>query len=354
MSRRTPTPSRAIPPLGRAANITDVARVAGVSKATVSRFLSGKTQLLSETTWKGIQEAVEALGYQPSQIARSLKGGQTRLIGMVVADVENPYSMAVLRGAEAECHRAGYLLALCNSGGSHDKERELLSGLRAYRIEGLILNCSGEEAEHAAGTIPKDLPMVLLDRRLPSGGEFDFVGLDNGEATRVAVHHLASNGFRELALVIEPVSGVSVRAERVAGFQTALKTAPGCQGRVVEIDLHRPETMAAALSVFLHAPSVGPRAVIAGSGLVTLRLAQQLQALGLKMPKDLGMVGFDELEWSSLISPGITTISQPTHEIGVAAVRNLLARLGGEKSAAHSTIFPGNLIVRGSSARIST
>jgi LacI family kdg operon repressor len=94
--------------------------------------------------------------------------------------------------------------------------------------------------------------------------------------------------------------------------------------------------------------------VIAGSGLVTLRLAQQLQMLGLTMPKDLGMVGFDELEWSSLIGPGITTFSQPTHEIGVAAVRNLLARLGGEKSPPHNTIFPGNLIIRGSSARIGT
>ncbi len=356
MSRRIPTPSRAVLPLGRAANITDVARVAGVSKATVSRFLSGKTQLLSEATWKGIQEAVEALGYQPSQIARSLKGGQTRLIGMVVADVENPYSMAVLRGAEAECHRAGYLLALCNSGGSHDKERELLAGLRAYRIEGLILNCSGEEAEHAAGTIPKGLPLVLLDRRLPNGkaegGDFDFVGLDNSEATATAVHHLAGNGFSEIALIIEPVSGVSVRSERVTGFHATLKGLPSCHGQVIEVDLRHPGAMGEALSAFLAAPARGPRAVIAGSGLVTLRLAQHLQVMGLSMPRDVGLVGFDELEWSSLVSPGITTISQPTHEIGVSAVRNLLARLGGEESPPHNTIFPGNLIVRASSAPV--
>src|ERR1700761_3831877 len=127
----------------RGATITDVAERAGVSKATVSRFLGGRADLLTPATWKQIESTIADLAYKPSQIARSLKGGRTRLIGMIVADVTNPYSIAVLRGAEDACHDAGYLMLLCNSNGSHETERQLLARLRAYRIEGLILNSAG-------------------------------------------------------------------------------------------------------------------------------------------------------------------------------------------------------------------
>ncbi|WP_203330350.1 LacI family DNA-binding transcriptional regulator [Rhodovastum atsumiense] len=326
-----------------------MAAYAGVSKATVSRFLSGRSDVLSETTWKQIQDAIAALDYRPSQIARSLKGGRTRLIGIVVADVTNPYSVAVLRGAEDECQRAGYMLALCNSGGSHAKEQELLAGLRAYRIEGLILNSAGIAADQVSDALPDGLPIVLLDRKLPPG-RFDFVGLNNIAAATEATRHLVGHGFGDIALIAEPITGVSVRTERALGFRQAIAENEGCTGTVIEVDLHQPDAMQQAVARFLATPSSRRKAVIAASGLVTLRTVQAIQSLGLHMPDDVGLVGFDELEWSALVPPGITTIAQPTYDIGVAAVRNLLARLAGHRDEPHSTIFTGTLIERGSSA----
>ncbi|CAH2599379.1 HTH-type transcriptional regulator KdgR [Rhodovastum atsumiense] len=348
MSRGSPAEEYRIP-VGRATTIVDVAERAGVSKATVSRYLSGKSEVLSEATWKQIEDAVAALNYRPSQIARSLKGGHTRLIGMVVADVTNPYSVAVLKGAEDECQRAGYMLALCNSGGSPEKEQLLLAGLRAYRIEGLILNLAGPGGEKVPEAMPADLPVVLLDRHLPAG-RFDFVGLDNIAAMGEATRHLVGNGYRDLMLLAEPLRGVSVRIERGLGFREAVAAA-GCSGEVCEVDLRQEGAMGAALARFMAGPDRGPRAVIAASGLVTLRTVQAMQALGLRMPGDLAVVGFDELEWSSLVGPGITTIAQPTYDIGIAVVRSLLARLATHNmTEPRSTIFTGRLVVRGSSA----
>jgi LacI family kdg operon repressor len=331
----------------RGATITDVAERAGVSKATVSRYLSGRSDIMADATWKQIQAAIAAFGYKPSQIARSLKGGRTRLIGMVVADVTNPYSIAVLRGAEDECQRAGYVLALCNSNGSHELEQTLLAGLRSYQIDGLILNSAGGAGEALSSAMPDGLPIVLLDRTLPSG-QFDFVGLSNVAAAGDATRHLIARDFGDIALLTEPMEGVSVRMDRAQGFRQALQEA-GAAGAVIEVQLNRPAAMQEALTAFLAVPSRRRKAVIAASGLVTLRAIAAIQGLGLRMPDDVGLVGFDELEWSALVPPGISTIAQPTYEIGVAAVRSLLSRLDGNRAEPQRKIFSGALIERGSS-----
>jgi LacI family transcriptional regulator, kdg operon repressor len=335
----------------RGPTISDVAERAGVSKATVSRYLSGRSDILAESTWNLIQQTVADFHYKPSQIARSLKGGRTRLFGMVVADVTNPYSVAVLRGAEDECRRSGYVLALCNSNGSQELEQALLASLRAYQIEGLILNSAGGPAEALLDAMPDGLPIVLLDRALPDR-RFDFVGLANLDAAGDATRHLIAQGFADIALVTEPMDGVSVRFERALGFRQAIEQGEGCKGTVIEVDFSRPGAMHRAISNFTSSTSLARKAVIAASGLVTLRVIQAIQSLGgLTLPGDLGLVGFDELEWSSLVSPGITTIAQPTYDIGVAVVRNLVARIEGAKVDPQRTIFTGTLIVRGSSRR---
>jgi LacI family kdg operon repressor len=332
----------------RGPTISDVAERAGVSKATVSRYLSGRSDILADATWKLIQQTIADFHYHPSQIARSLKGGRTRLFGMVVADVTNPYSVAVLRGAEDECRRSGYVLALCNSNGSQELEQALLASLRAYQIEGLILNSAGGPAEALSNAMPDGLPIVLLDRVL-SSRQFDFVGLANAAAAGEATRHLIAQGFTDLALLSEPMEGVSVRLERALGFREAAEQHGQCTGTVLEIDLNQPDAMRLALARFIAAPSAKRKAIIAASGLVTLRAFQAIQRLGIRVPGDLGLVGFDELEWSSLVSPGITTIAQPTYDIGVAAVRDLVARVEGAAVEPQRTIFSGTLIQRRSS-----
>src|SRR5512140_3451617 len=154
-------------PLPGAARITiaDVASKAGVSKATVSRFLNRREELLTPEIAVRVERAIAALGYSPSPMAQALKRGRSRLIGLVVADVTNPFSVAVLRGAERACQEAGYLLMLFNLGNDASREREAIESLLSYQVEGLILNTLGRDEGAVASAVRHGKPMVLVDRR---------------------------------------------------------------------------------------------------------------------------------------------------------------------------------------------
>jgi LacI family kdg operon repressor len=344
MNRNPPPPA---PENGTRATIADVARTANASKASVSRFLSGNVSALSNELRVRIESAVAALDYHPSPIARSLKGGHTGLIGMIAADIDNPWSVAVLHGAEGACQQHGFSLILSNSGGDLAREQKMVAALLSYRVEGLIVNAAGP-AKNLICAI-SDVPVVLIDRK-PAGCSFDFVGLDNVAAMDTVVRHLTGEGFTDLALVIQPVRHVSTRQERVAGFRAALKRAAGCRGDIVEIEQADPAAVDRAMQTFLSNPGGGPKAVIAANGLMTLRVVQCFDRLRLRMPKDVGLVGFDDLDWCALARPGITTFGQPTYDIGATAVRRLLARVSGEHTEAGDTIFTGTLIARASSS----
>jgi LacI family transcriptional regulator, kdg operon repressor len=348
MNRPTPPIDATPAVLAGRATIADVARTARVSKTSVSRYLGDQIGALSDDLRLRIQTAVETLAYHPSPIARSLKSGRTGLIGMVAADVDNPYSVAVLHGAEAACQQHGYSLILSNSGGDPAHEQKMIAALLSYRVEGLIVNAAGP-TRSLMNALPAGLPVVLIDRK-PPGCDFDFVGLNNVAAMDTVVGHLVAEDFQDLALVIQPVRNVSTRQERVAGFRNAVRREPDCHGEILEVELADPASLDHALQSFLATKTATAKAVIAASGLVTLRIVQSLARLGLETPRDIGLVGFDELEWCALVSPGITTFGQPTYDIGATAVRRLLARVSGEHAAAGDTIFTGTLIRRPSSS----
>ena len=217
---RAKTPARnsaAAAPTARA-TIADVAREAGVSKATVSRFLNHRERLLTKDIASRVEVAIAALAYSPSPMAQALKRGRSRLIGLVVADVTNPFSVAVLRGAEKACQQAGYLLMLFNLGNDSRRESEGIETLTAYQVEGFILNTLGRDNGAAADAARHGKPVVLVDRR-HHDMQADFVSLDNAGAVRLGASHLLERGYRELLFVSEPVKDVSSREERKAAFR---------------------------------------------------------------------------------------------------------------------------------------
>ncbi|MDB5732491.1 MAG: dehydrogenase, partial [Variovorax sp.] len=207
------------PPAARPARATiaDVARVAGVSKATVSRFLNHRERLLSPDIAARVETAVAALDYSPSAMAQALSHGRSRLIGLIVADITNPYSVAVLRGAEKACQEAGYLVVLFNLGNDFEREREAIDALAGYQVDGFILNTLGGGTGLADASALHGKPAVLVDRR-HAGMHTDFVSLDNPAAMTAACGHLVEGGYRELLYITEPQKGVSSRRERTAAF----------------------------------------------------------------------------------------------------------------------------------------
>ena len=328
--------------------ISDVAAAAGVSKSTVSRFFNHRERLLTPDIAARVQVAITQLGYAPSPMAQALSRGRSRLIGLVVADIANPYSVAVLRGAEQACREAGYLVMLFNLGNDSSREREAIEALAGYQVDGFILNTLGRGSSVPDAVAAQGKPVVLIDRR-HAGMQADFVALDNAGAMAQICAHLVAGGWPELLYVTEPVAGVSTRRERTAAFNGCLRVPAA--GTVFEsTEGAEPALLAALQALRQRAGNKRRAAVVAGNAVVTLRVAHAMRALGWQFGAELGFVGFDDPDWASLIGPGLSCIAQPTDAIGQGAARCLIERLQGHTGPARRLLLPGQLVVRGSSA----
>ncbi|WP_109480679.1 LacI family DNA-binding transcriptional regulator [Paraburkholderia sp. C35] len=351
------TPTSGAP---RRATISDVAREAGTGKTSISRYLNGELSVLSPQLRARIEAAIERLDYQPNQMARGLKRGRNRLIGMLVADLTNPYSVEVLQGVEAACHALGYMPLICHAANEVDMERRFLQLLTTYRVEGVIVNALGVSEETLRPVGGGGIPAVLVDRSV-DGLVTDMVGLDNEGATTLATRHLVERGFERLWFVVQPFEHISSRRQREAAFHRALEQYPQVKGRTVVLELGDADELAqtlnalddeldAAIAAFDASPNVPRVALFAANGPVALALARHLnQRHGPNWQKRVALLSIDDPEWAELA--GITTIRQPTYDIGYRAVEFLHQRIDGEQTSARDCLLPGELIERASTAR---
>jgi LacI family transcriptional regulator, kdg operon repressor len=330
------------------ATISDVARTAKTGKTSVSRYLNGEVNLLSPNLKARIEQAIADLDYRPSQMARGLKRGRTRLIGLIIADITNPYSVDVLSGIEAACRAQGFTLLMCNTNNEVDREQYYLQLLSSYQVEGIVVNAVGMHEEVLKRLQQSMLPMVLIDRKIPDFA-CDVVGLNNPEAAHIATQHLLDNGYEALLFLSEPLGSVNTRRERLGAFYDACKTRDRVVAENAEIPLHQPEQLEKILREFQQRHRDKHSAVMAANGALTLQVARALQRLDLRWGETIGLLGFDELEWAALAGVGITTMKQPTWQIGYAALEQVIARIEGNEQPISEQVFSGELIVRGSS-----
>jgi LacI family kdg operon repressor len=391
------------PAAPRRATITDVAREAGTGKTSVSRYLNGEFNVLSQELRARIEAAIERLDYQPNQMARGLKRGRNRLIGMLVADLTNPYSVEVLQGVEAACHALGYMPLICHAANEVEMERRYLQLLTTYRVEGVIVNALGVREETLRPVGEGGIPAVLVDRMV-DGLVADMVGLDNTAAVELATHHLLERGFDDIWFVVQPFERVSSRRLREAAFREVIDGQARARGHTVvlelgdaaaveqtlaELDRAVDAAIEASPGVTFHlapgaasdvAPGVtvdlthGTRAVDTKSGTapghaqgstaagarrvalfaanapVALCLARHLNARhGARWQERIALLSVDDPEWAEFA--GITTIRQPTYQIGYRAVEFLHERIDGVEAAVRDCLLPGELIVRASTSR---
>ena len=330
--------------------ISDVARAAKTGKTSISRYLNGEKHLLSEALLARIETAIAELDYRPSLMARSLKRGRTRLIGLIIADITNPYSVDVLSGIEAACREKGFTPLVCNTNNALDQELHYLDLLRSYQVEGIVVNAVGMREEGLNRLQQSALPMVLIDRKIPDFA-CDVVGLDNMQAATTATEHLIDQGFEALLFLSEPLGTVNTRRERLSAFRATLTNVSGVIAENSEVPLMDTVRIDDVLRQF-HTRHRGMRkAVVSANGALTLQVARSLRRLRLHWGSDIGLLGFDELEWAELAGVGITTLKQPTWQIGFAAVEQVVRRIDGNNDPVHEQVFSGELIVRGSTTR---
>jgi LacI family transcriptional regulator, kdg operon repressor len=340
---------KAIRASGRA-TISDVAKTAKTGKTSVSRYLNGEQHLLSDDLKQRIEQAILQLDYRPSQMARSLKGGQTRLIGLIIADITNPYSVDVMRGIEAACRQHGFTLLVCNTNNEVNQEQHYLQLLSSYRVEGIVVNAVGMREEALSTLQQSMLPMVLIDRKIHDFA-CDVVGLNNHEAATTATEHLLQQGFEAILFLSEPIGTVNTRLERLHAFNQTMAQHAGLLAEQAEVPLNDVKLLEGVLGDFNTRHRGMRKAVISANGALTLQVARAMRRLGIQWGSDIGLLGFDELEWAELAGVGITTLKQPTYQMGHAALEQLVQRIQGLDTPISEQMFPGELIVRGSTTR---
>ncbi|MGE0718698.1 MAG: LacI family DNA-binding transcriptional regulator [Alphaproteobacteria bacterium] len=329
--------------------IRDVARAAAVSTATVSATING-TAYVSPALQERVWAAVERVGYQPDAVARSLRKGVTRMLGLLLADITNPFTTAVVQSMEATAHARGYALMLCNSDEDRAREETHLRLLRAHRADGVVLMAVGTGAGYAARMAHLlRIPAVLVDRRIPELA-LDLVATDGFAGTRAAVDHVLDLGHSRVGILTGP-PGVSAADERLAGYRAAL----GGRGIAFDPALVRTgefrQEPAYAATRALMAGDGRPTAIFACNNLMAIGMMRALSDLGLACPEDVSVACFDDFDWANAFRPRLTTVAQPTEAIGAAAVELLLDRLGGAAPAEpRRVMLPARLVVRDSCA----
>ena len=333
---------RSAPPrTGGAVTIHAVAALAGVSTATVSRALSG-----SGAVRPGVSAAVKAaareLGYVPNRIARSLRVRRTRLAGVLIPDVQNPFFTAVVRGVEDVLQAEGWTLLLGNSDDHADREHAYLATLRAEAAAGAVI-VPGLDASTYRAFVRGGLALVAIDRA-PKGLAIDRVTVANRAGAEQAVRHLLALGYAEIGFIGGPL-GLSTAEERSAGCLEALR-AGGREPLAVEHGDFRPTGGRAAAERLL--ARCRPRALFVANDLMALGVYEALRGRGLRVPEDVAVVGFDDAPWAPWLAPPLTTVAQPAYELGSAAGALLLQRVQEPARPVARVVLEPRLVVRAS------
>lgn len=334
--------------------IVDIAKSAGVSKTTVSRYLNGRYEYMSEQTRERIKKVIEVSGYQPNKLAQSLKNQKSMLVGFVVADIESPFTSAAIKSVGDAMLGTGYNLVTANSDNSYERELENIQSLIGQQVDGLIVNTVTSSNPRLIGLANGGLPVVLLDRFVKDYN-FDIAYFENTKSIHDAIEHLHEEGYRHLAYFTQEYEFVSPRSLRRKAFLEKL----------AEMGVEHPEQYAfsaenktekieANLRRLLDICKGEPPAVICSNSVTLMRTVKAIRNLGLRMPHEIGLCGFDEwgwaseLDWASIVDVGLTTILPSVHELGAQTVNLLFRRIQQPESEKKEIAIPGKLIVRDS------
>jgi LacI family transcriptional regulator len=310
--------------IGRTPTIRDVALRAGVSVATASNVVNGNRPV-GEASRRRVLEAIAALDYRLDRAASALRGRSTRLIGMVVPDITNVFFASLVHGVEALADRDGYDLLIVSTSEDAANERRRVEALIARRIDGLIAVPANDQSMTAFKGGSRLPPTVLIDRGAAAPG-FDTVRADCFAGGYAAARHLIDLGHRDIAILTHS-RGLDNIEQRIAGCRRALAEA-GLDGRDrVIYGGHDLESLRGAIE--LERPD-RPTAIFALTNVCALASIKAARSLGLEIPGDVSIVGFDDFDWMSALSPYLTTVAQPVDDFASAAWRLLMGRLKGE------------------------
>lgn len=330
--------------------IIDVAKKAGVSKTSVSRYLNGKNSgHMSEKTKERIVQAIKELDYQPNSIARSLKQKSTNVIGLVVNDMSNLFFLEIIRGIETELKNSGYNLLVCNSDTNVEMELECLKMLEKRQIDGVILIGMNMPVSHIE-KIKTEFPIVLMERE-PGKTNLDSVRIDNKVGAYAAVSHLIERGHTQIAHIAGP--GIAAMAvERKEAYIECMRD-HGLEvlAQYIVSGNYKLESGYAGMQSLM-ALKDKPTAVFCANDYMAMGALRYLMEQGYRVPEDVALVGYDDIMVARMVTPPLTTVRQPVWELAGVAARLLIERIEHKDSMpeeGQTVIMQSKLVVRASS-----
>ncbi len=328
------------------ATMKDVARLAGVSTSTVSHVIN-KDRFVSEAIREKVDAAIKSLNYAPSALARSLKLNQTHTIGMLITASSNPFYSELVRGVERSCFERGYSLVLCNTEGDEQRMNRNLETLMQKRVDGLLLLCTETYLPSAEimNRYPS-IPTVMMDWA-PFEGESDVIQDNSLLGGEMATQHLIDNGYTRIACIAGSQDKTPARL-RLEGYRRAMRSAgleilPGYE-IIGDFEFQGGFTAMNSL-LALDNP---PHAVFTGNDAMAVGAYHALYQAGLQVPKDMAVVGYDDIELARYMAPPLTTIHQPKDELGELAVDVLIHRMAQPGLEQQRLLLTPELVVRGS------
>lgn len=324
------------------ATLSDVAEAAGVSPTAVSRYLNNRIELPLATRER-IDTAIAKLNYRPNLLAKRLSTGRTEAIGLVVPEISNPFFAELAAAVEADAQLHGYAVYMSSTLGDRVRKIDAIQRLQDRHVDGLIMMTNEPDDGSLAEMLSKQQNVVLLDEDIP-GVSLPRIFVENEEGGYLGTRHLIMAGHRDIAIVSGPKNLMSVR-ERLAGFERAM----GEAGLIVRPgwtllgDYSRDYGRSAATVLFDGAHR--PTAVLACSDYIAIGMLSTARQMGVHVPRDISLVGFDDMPFAELVDPPLTTVRQPIAEMGRAAFEQLLA-LMNNADVVPQTRLPVKLIIR--------
>lgn len=330
-----------------AITIKDIAKRTDVSIATVSRVINNKSEGVSDGTRKRILEVVKELGYQPNALARGLVTKRTKTIGLIIPDIANPFFPDIARVVEDCANKQGYSVFLCNTDDNLHKESQYIKVLGEKCVDGIIFTSNAiPKQEHTIELIKNSIPLVLMDRWVELEGICG-VFLDNLKGGYMASKHLIDLGHERIACITGPLYSKTAK-DRLEGYKKALfeEGIPVDKSIIVEGDYKINSGFNAAEKLL----NKKVTAIIAFNDLMACGACKSVKANGYRIPEDISIIGFDDIQLSQMME--LTTIRQPSYEMGIAAIKMLIKLIEHKKINKRIISFEPSLIVRQSTGRV--
>ncbi|CAH1222781.1 Ribose operon repressor [Paenibacillus auburnensis] len=304
----------------------DVAELAGVSKSTVSQFLSKRYNYMSADTKKKIEQAIEELGYIPNEVARSLKHKKTYIVGVISSTILSRFTTEVVRAIEDECQLKGIQVIVCNTDDDPLKEKEYVQSMIARQVDGLIIFPTEENKKLYASLLKNGYPFVFVDRKV-NDISVDTVLLNNEKASELAVETFIRHNHTRIGIITFPLGKktITTRSERLSGYRKTLDTY-GLAVNEGYIKSGRLDQLQGLIDELFHMDSP-PTSIVATNDMILEQVLIYAKRNQLTIPDDFSLIGIDDVSFASFYTPPITTISQPSFEMGKRSARLLLDKI---------------------------